>query len=401
MKRIQDIVDAQLCSGCGLCAAIAGPAAQMEIEDGGYARPKVNGPIDDATFARIDTVCPGTGLSHETTGADPDYHDVWGPVVASRTGWSSDAALRFQASSGGGLSAVLVHLIESGQADYVLQTAVSDNDPLRNALAISTGRDDIFHAAGSRYAPSSPLQDVIDRLDAPGRFVFVGKPCDVAALRTLARSDARVDDKVVTMLAFMCAGVPGQSGTQAVLDAMGVTDKDTVVAFRYRGGGWPGFATAKLADGTERKMDYNSSWGNILNRHLQFRCKICADGTGEFADITFADGWHCDENGYPDFEEQDGRSLILTRTAKGEALLNAAQTAGKLITEPLELKEVDAMQPFQLRRKALVRSRLLAMATLGRKRPAYSGFRLDRVSRLMGAKMNIKSYLGTLRRLVR
>src|SRR3712207_7050821 len=38
------------------------------------------------------------------------------------------------------------------------------------------------------------------------------------------------------------------------------------------------------------------------------RCKICPDGTGEFADIVCADAWY-GKDGYPDFAEREGRSL--------------------------------------------------------------------------------------------
>ena len=62
-------------------------------------------------------------------------------------------------------------------------------------------------------------------------------------------------------------------------------DPAEVVGFRYRGNGWPGFATAVLRDGTERKMSYHDSWGKVLSKHVQHRCKICADGTGIAADI--------------------------------------------------------------------------------------------------------------------
>jgi coenzyme F420 hydrogenase subunit beta len=36
-------------------------------------------------------------------------------------------------------------------------------------------------------------------------------------------------------------------------------------------------------------MSYADSWGGILSRHVQFRCKICPDGTGGFADVVCAD----------------------------------------------------------------------------------------------------------------
>jgi coenzyme F420 hydrogenase subunit beta len=403
MLDVETIVANGLCAGCGLCAGIgdaANPALEMRDTQQGYRRP-VRLRRDTPDEARlIDAACPGANIRHDPAAFEAEYHPVWGPLIAARLGWSSDPALRRNASSGGGLSAILTHLLASGAIDYVVQTAVSEASPLRNALKISTGRDDVFHAAGSRYAPSSPLEDIAARLDAPGRFAFVGKPCDVAGLRQLARHDPRVDAKVPYMLAFMCAGVPSYRGTSVLLKAMGVEDESAVAAFRFRGDGWPGYATAQLADGRKFTMDYDTSWGKILNRHLQFRCKICPDGIGEFADIVCADGWHVDASGQPLFDEQDGRSLILSRTAKGEKLIGETAASGALVTEPVDVASIRHMQPFQARRKGLVFSRLAAMALTGKRRPRFAGLSLAQNTRQLGLGRNLRSFAGTLRRLI-
>lgn len=402
MYDIATITRNGLCSGCGMCAGLAGAEAPIVMRESaaGYRRPEVVGPVDAPLAELIDAICPGATIRHDPASLEAEYHPVWGPMLAARLGWSTDAELRRNASSGGGLSGVLVHLLNSGAVDYVVQTAVSPDSPVRNALAVSTGRKDVFHAAGSRYAPSSPLEDIGARLDAPGKFAFVGKPCDVAGLRQLARHDPRVKEKVPVMIAFMCAGVPSYRGTSALLKAMGVEDESKVTAFRYRGDGWPGFATARLEDGTTFQMDYDTSWGRILNRHLQFRCKICPDGIGEFADIVCADGWYCDDDGNPLFDEREGRSIILTRTQRGEAILTEAVAAGTIATEPLSLRALGHMQPFQARRKGMVIPRMAAMMLTGRRRPRFAHLELARNARSLGLKESLRSFVGTFRRLL-
>jgi coenzyme F420 hydrogenase subunit beta len=406
LRRVTDIETIKangLCSGCGLCAGVARqevPAISMRDSPEGLRRPYQENEISQKHARLIDAACPGLNIRHDPVGFDAQYHPIWGPLVKARLGWSSDTELRQNASSGGGLSAVLTHLLNKGEIDYVIQTAVSPVSPVRNALKISTGREDVFGAAGSRYAPSSPLEDIGERLDAPGRFAFVGKPCDVAGLRQLARYDARVDEKVPYMIAFMCAGVPSYKGTSALLKEMGVVDEEDVSTFRYRGDGWPGFATAQLSDGRRFQMDYDTSWGNILNRHLQFRCKICPDGIGEFADIVCADGWHCDEDGNPLFDEQDGRSIVLTRTLTGEDLVSRAMEAGALVTEPLKIELLEHMQPFQAKRKGMVLPRLAATRMVGRKQPRFKNLELASNMKRLGVKESLRSFIGTLRRLV-
>jgi coenzyme F420 hydrogenase subunit beta len=160
------------------------------------------------------------------------------------------------------------------------------------------------------------------------------------------------------MLSFMCAGVPSLAGTHALIRSMG-GEPEGVRRFRYRGDGWPGMARADMADGRVLQTDYTTSWGTVLNQHLQFRCKICPDGTGEFADIVCADAWH-GADGYPDFTERAGRSLVLTRTAQGEALLQAACAAHAVAVAPLPVADIARMQPYQVLRKQVVLGRVLA-----------------------------------------
>jgi coenzyme F420 hydrogenase subunit beta len=384
-----------LCSGCGGCAGLAPGRIDMVMEGPGWLRPRQSADLEPAQEAAIAATCPGLTVEQDRPG-----HPYWGPVLECRTGHSTDSALRHQASSGGGISALLVHLLETRAVDRVIQTAASGTVPVANETVLSVTPGEVFAAAGSRYAPSAPLARLEDILETPGKAAFVGKPCDVAALRAIARRDPRVDEKIPYLLSFFCAGVPSQAGAEAVVARLGVAPDD-LAAFRYRGDGWPGYATATRKGGGAERMSYNDSWGDILTRHVQFRCKICPDGVGGAADAVCADAWECDEHGYPIFEEREGSSLILSRTEKGEALVRAAMEAGRLAAEPLPLAEVAAMQPGQAARKRNVAARLAAMAALGRPRPAYRGFDLIARARENPAGKNLRNFAGTLRRLLR
>jgi coenzyme F420 hydrogenase subunit beta len=201
------------------------------------------------------------------------------------------------------------------------------------------------------------------------------------------------------MISFFCAGVPSIHGAHAILEKLGVNEAE-VSRFRYRGEGWPGRATAILKDGTEKSLSYMESWGDILSKRVQFRCKICPDGTGGFADVVCADAWHGDEKGYPLFEEQEGRSLIIARTTSGENLVRSALLAGCIRAEPLNIEEVQQMQPSQANRKRLILSRLLALFVFGRQVPVFQGFNLVRAAGMAGLRANLKSFLGMVRRIL-
>jgi coenzyme F420 hydrogenase subunit beta len=368
----------------------------MATSPQGFARPQQIQTLEEAEEQKVARICPGLVLQQNAAGR-PD-HVLWGPLIAVRSGYATGPALRTNASSGGVLSALLVHLLETGAVDRVVQTAASPELPIGNTTVVSRTTADVFDAAGSRYAPSAPLEGLDQTLAEPGRAAFVGKPCDVAALRALARRDARIDKSFPYMISFFCAGVPSLAGTRELLARLGVSEAE-VATFRYRGDGWPGRATAVLEDGRRLSMSYADSWGGILSRHVQFRCKICPDGTGGFADVVCADAWHCDARGYPLFEEADGVSLVISRTGKGEDLIRRALGAGRITAEPLGTDAITAMQPGQVKRKRLVLARLMALAVLFRPRPRFHGFNLLAAARQVGPWAHLHNFLGSLKRL--
>jgi coenzyme F420 hydrogenase subunit beta len=393
LKRIED---ASCCTGCGLCASLAPDAITMKMKTTGFLRPEQTADVSALADAQIQQHCPGISIAANSDEAV--NHVIWGPIVASRTGFATDVRLRKHASSGGVISALASYLIESKLVDFVLQVSASETSPLDNQTSRSFDVASVFNAAGSRYAPSAPLMDLYKHLAGPGQFAVVGKPCDIAALRSLARTDDRIDKKIPLMLSFFCAGIPGRNASVKIVNTLGFQE-DELKNFRYRGDGWPGFATAQTTDGREARMSYNDSWGNILSKQVQFRCKICPDGSGGQADIVCGDAWESDEKGYPLFAETDGRSLVLSRTNRGEQFLQRAITNGVVSCQDLAIDQIAKMQPFQAKRKRQVISRLAAMRIAGFKPPRYTGMQLARAALRAGVAENIRGFWGTLRRL--
>ncbi len=368
----------------------------MRMSPAGHLRPVVQRPLTDAESARFRAVCPGRQVEHP--GGAPDalapVHPLWGPLAEVRTGHAVDPQTRHNGSSGGVVSALAIHLLESGQVAGVVQIAASDTDPLANEPQISRTRADVLRAAGSRYAPAAPLKILQRCLEEPGPLAFIGKPCDVAALRALSRQAPEVASKFPVMLSFMCAGTPGMAGTDAVLGQLGMQRQD-VVRFRYRGDGWPGQAKAEARDGRTAVMDYATSWGTILNRHLQLRCKLCPDGTGEFADITCADAWFGDDKGFPTFVEAEGRSLIVIRSGQGARLHAEASAAGAIISDGLQVADIEKMQPYQAERKRVLLARLAGRLLAGQPIPRFRRLRLIRAALGTNPVRLVRNGIGT------
>ncbi|NBA98227.1 Coenzyme F420 hydrogenase/dehydrogenase, beta subunit C-terminal domain [Pseudomonas sp. R5(2019)] len=389
MHNIEKVIQDNMCSGCGLCVKTE---KEMCISDSGFLRPLI--PINDVLSARS---CPGSAVDHHN--GEAPYDVLWGPIFSSNVGYATNEEIRNSGSSGGVISALLDFLITSATVDAVIHTGASDQDPIRNKTYISTTPGEILRNAGSRYAPSSPLSVIRSLIGNKKKYAVVGKPCDIAAMRSLTSSDIELKTQFPYLISFMCAGVPSEEGTLRVLKKLGIKDRRTVSLFRYRGDGWPGLTKAITSSNEEHTMTYNESWGTILNRHLQARCKLCADGIGEAADIVCADAWHESENGYPSFEEAEGRSLILSRTSAGANLLNQAIQAKVIATEKFETSKISEIQPYQSNRKKTALARKLAINLTGSITPKYDKkYRLITAASQSNVTDLIKAFAGTFRR---
>ncbi|MEA3134224.1 MAG: coenzyme hydrogenase subunit beta, partial [Gammaproteobacteria bacterium] len=121
---VEQIVQGGLCIGCGLCQAIAGPdRIQVAMTPEGRERPMVRTPLDAATLARINAVCPGTRVEGAARGAQSAgaQHDlIWGPAERLAIGYASDPKVRYRAASGGVLTALGQFLLESKRVEFIL-----------------------------------------------------------------------------------------------------------------------------------------------------------------------------------------------------------------------------------------------------------------------------------------
>ena len=144
-------------------------------------------------------------------------------------------------------------------------------------------------------------------------------------------------------------------------------------------------------------MTYATSWGDILTDYQQWRCNICADHTGEFADIAVGDPW------YREISSDDpGRSLVLARTELGRQFMNEAMANGYLTMERGAAEILPASQPNLLKTRGAVWGRLLALRLVGVAVPKMRGMPLFHIwLKHLSFRQKIQSLLGTIRRVCR
>lgn len=399
---ITDVAERGLCCGCGACAAVDARIEMVDDLEHGR-RPVVTGGRDADTSDAL-RVCPGVALEHDpgarrAPGVIRELFPGFGPVLALWEGHAADPEIRFAGSSGGAASALALHGLEREGLAGVLHIAARQDAPHLNRTVLSTTRRELLDRTGSRYAPASPCDGLGLIEEAPGPCVFIGKPCDAAAVLKARRMRPALDAKLGLTIAFFCAGTPSTRGTFEMLRRMGVEDPRRLISLRYRGNGWPGLATAVWRDGAgaERSatLTYEQSWGEILTNYKQWRCKVCADHTGEFADVAVGDPWHRPvESGGP------GLSLILARTPRGRDFIERAIECGALEASPVEPGALPASQPNLLKTRGAVWGRSLASRLCGVPAPRHRGLAMFRfwLTRLSTME-KIRSLAGTARRI--
>jgi len=384
--------------GCGACAATCPNHAVrlIDILDSGIR------PIVDAQKCRqcgqCVLICPGVRIVHQAFDRKtiPQLRQSWGPILEVWEGYATDPEIRFKGSSGGVATALALYCLEREQVSGVLHVGTRSEAPLRNVAVFSRTREELLARTGSRYSPAAPCEKFEWIQEAAHPSVFIGKPCDVVAVRKLQAVNSPREKKVSLAISIFCAGMPATRGTHDLLKVLGVKPEQ-VEEVRYRGCGWPGATTVRLkgADGRTRRMTYAESWGNILCNCTQFRCRLCPDSTGEFADISCGDPW------YREIQPgEDGWSLVLVRTERGRDILHSAMNADSVKLERVDPGTVPRSQEALLRRRRHLWGRLLMMQMMRIPIPHYAGFSLFSNWLDLSFVEKLRSTGGTLRRIL-
>ena len=382
-----------MCSGCGVCAGVDPDAFEMFDAPDYGRRPRKKAEPSSGVAIKS---CPGVGLSHNE-GPDIPHDKFWGPILSVHERCAVDKHVRNIGSSGGLAIALSLYGLESGRVAGVVNSTISDEQPWQNESQICVDRQQIIEAAGSRYSPASPGEALSHHDHGYGPLLFVGKPCDVAGLSKAQKQKAPNSDRVTLKVAFFCAGTPASQGILQLLKKMGVEKPSQVKKLRYRGYGWPGKWFVSYGKPTqEKELSYEESW-DYLQKYRQWRCHICPDHSGEFADISVGDPWYKDHKNPQ--QNPNGSSLVVVRTSVGSKFLADAIRDGYITDLAEDRSLIDKAQPNLMVSRGTLWGRLLALKLARAPTPEYKGFSLFHawISQLTLLE-KIKSIAGAIRR---
>ena len=407
VQSIVEVVNAGLCIGCGLCESITKRQVKMRMTAEGTLRPA---PVDGFSAADeklLLSVCPGLHIvprqqsdlpavtgNGATTAGNYVMDDVWGEYSSMQYAWAAVPEIRYKGSTGGVLTALGRHLLESRQAAFIYQVKADPQAPMRSIATLSETAEEVLTGTGSRYGPVAPLTGLLKALDRNEPFAIIAKPCDLSAIHNYAAYDERVDKLVSHRLTMVCGGQSTEQKARDVLHDADIKEQN-VTLYRHRGYGNPGPTRVESSDGKTLEISYQDLWKDESSWGIESRCKLCPDALGEASDIAAADVW---PGGSP-VGEDEGFNGIIVRTEAGKNLISSAVDAGELITgDKISVEQFNDFQPHQVNKKVALRARYQGLVDSGLPVIHAPLSRLDTLDKRLTEEERENERAGTARR---
>jgi len=281
-------------------------------------------------------VCPSAFLLR---GTDPGFSDDVKKVSYDcYLIHSKDDGIRLDASSGGFITGLILHLMDKGLADGGIVARCEGQHPLVTESFIAIDKESLLSARASKYTPVSSCAVLADVLKRPGRYVFVGTPCMIEALTKLQELLPKLQEQIILKIGLVCSGMASRLSTKTYIEKDGGVNIKDVHRVCYRGNGWPGRFRV-FGESGRILMDrpyLGGSLVHVVSRDHYLRCWNCLDHWGYFADIVVSDPWANET-----FRtESKGRSAVMFRTERGKEVIASAIDAGDIIADPITMKEM-------------------------------------------------------------
>lgn len=359
---IMDVVDQGYCVGCGGCAFATG--GKMGIDAHGFYRPTL--PEDhDQTCAEsscpflvpelnedalADRFLPQTAHRNHKIGK---HTQVFAAHVA-------EADFRRRGSSGGIGSWLPAELLRLGKIDGVIHARRVERkeglDPFFR-YGISRNEEEIRKAAHSHYHVVE-LSEVLKEVAAtPGRYMFVGIPCMVKAMRRAQLQSPELRERIAYSMALICGHLKSIHWAVSLGWGVGIAPEDLeAIEFRVKSEGIPAkayyFGARKKGDVDYSVHDSADIVGGKFNLGAMMpdACNYCDDVVGETADLTIGDAW------LPRFAfDWRGKNMVVSRSFELDEVISNAAGEGRIVIDDMTAAEAADAQAggFRQRREGL------------------------------------------------
>lgn len=381
IEKIQDVVRSGLCNRCGTCVGLSGGKIQFSDKTGKYL-PYLKGDGEEELSRELLKYCSGKGFDFPTQnkliyGEDTPHNVFTGAYHNIYIGHSTEEDIRKLSASGGIISGILIWLLEKGLIDGAVVLGMSEEEPWLTQPFIATTKEEILEAAQSKYIISSVNEILPEMGEFNGKLAYVGLPGQVQSIRLLQEANHPTVKNIEYILGPFYGNTLHFSSVKSFLRSYGEKDYTKIRKLYFRYGEWPGNMRVELENG--RAIELPKFHANyLIPFHIMKNSLLCTDLSNEFTDISGGDAWA------PVYEERGkGFSMILSRSAKGQDIINKMVEDGSLKLEPIDEAEAITMHShgYDLKKRgAFIRMKYRRF--LGKRNPDYgytmSGFSFKR-----------------------
>lgn len=311
-NTVKKTVQADLCSGCGICKAICPKECISWNKKNGLYVPNIN-EQQCVNCGLCASVCPGLGHCYEAKGTAEET--VTGLVLASYNAWSRDVELRHVSASGGVISTMIRELLESGAYDGAfcldsydyrqqLMTRLYTAEEVKNCWNQS-------NAPKSRYLPVSHENAVAYmKENRNARLIFVGTSCAVRGLQAAVKQ-LNLNREQYLFIGLFCDKVFNYNVISYWQDLY--CHGNTLEALHFKNkesGGWPGDMKFFPED---REAFYVPLEDRAKAKayFMPERCLYCVDKLNVCADISLGDNYTGKD------DSKLGSNSVIIRTQTG------------------------------------------------------------------------------------
>lgn len=374
-KTVARVVAHGMCTGCGGCAALC-PKGAINLtvgRDNGVYIPTIDEHLCNECGICYE-ICPGHSVDFERLNKiihnnNPE-NILTGNYIGCYIGHATNDIVRSSSTSGGLITQILISALENGVIDGALVTKMADNDPSKPEPFIARTKEEIISGSKSKYCPVPAciaLNEVLKSKDIQ-KIAVVGLPCHLHSIRKAEEVFPALKQKIVLHIGIFCSHTVDFNGTEHIFSRLKIPRED-IVKVDYRTKGWPGGINVTLKDGSEKFLHHNAYWPAIFGRFFftPYRCTLCCDGLAELADISCGDAW------LPEFRfENQGESIVITRTSIGEHLLQELHSEKKLQLISVGFNKVLQSQRDQiLFKQKNIGARQALLKRMGKSLPDY------------------------------
>ncbi|MDF2842319.1 MAG: 4Fe-4S ferredoxin, iron-sulfur binding domain protein [Herbinix sp.] len=244
-----------------------------------------------------------------------------------------EESLRLKSTSGGMFLALSDAILEQGGVVY---GAVLD-ESLTVVHTRATNKEERDSMIGSKYVQSN-LSDIFSWLEADLKrnttILFTGTPCQIAAIKAFSRGK---NTSNLILCDIVCHGVASPLMWKEYISFQEKKKKSKLKYhyFRTKINGWHSMTSKNVYENGQQdheslrsQLHMNLFLSDLILRPCCYTCKYSSMKRG--SDITIGDYWGV-ENTLPTFDDNQGISLVLINTEKGNELFQKVTNKLKYI----------------------------------------------------------------------